>query len=241
MTLLTVNNVSKSFGGVKALINVSFKVEKGELIGLVGPNGAGKTTLFNIISGVYKPDRGSVYFENDDITGKKPHIIRKKGISRTFQVVRLFDNMSVIENVAMPLLYVNRNISLHKIKNVARKWLEFVGLEKKEKWSINSLTFQEKRKVELARALVTNPKLLLIDEVAAGLTPSELNEIEHMIKQLNEEYNFTIIWVEHYFKSVARVCKRIIFLDRGRILADDKPDKVATASEVLRIYVGEEL
>lgn len=240
MTILEVNNIYKSFGGVKALSGVSFRVESGELVGLVGPNGAGKTTLFNVISGVYKPDNGQVIFKDINITRLPIHKIRKLGLSRTFQIIRLFDGMSVIDNVALPLLYIN-DMSKDEAKEVADKWVSFVGLYDKRNILIEELTFQEKRRVELARALVTYPKLLLIDEIAAGLTPGELIEVEEIVSKLNKEFNITIIWVEHHFRSVAKICSRIIFLDRGKILADERPEEIIKISDVIKTYVGEEL
>jgi len=237
--LLVVNDVRKSFGGVKALRGVSFNVEEGEMVGLVGPNGAGKTTLFNVIAGVYKPDTGTVIYDNKDITGLPPHEIIKRGISRTFQVVRLFDNMSVIDNIALPLLFV-KGTSLKNAREAALEFIELVGLKGKEYTPIGSLTLQEKRRVELARALVTRPRLVLIDEIAAGLRPKELLKVEDTIRRINKEYMMTVIWVEHHFHSVAKTCHRIIFLDQGRIIIDDKPEVVAKDPRVIKTYVGEE-
>ena len=237
--MLKVHNVYKSFGGVKALVDVSFTVEEGEMIGLVGPNGAGKTTLFNIIAGVYKPDSGRISYMGREVTGLPTHEIVKLGISRTFQITRLFDNMSVLDNVALPLLYI-KDMSLSMAREEARKWVEFVGLAGKESTSIASLTIQDKKRVELARALTTKPRLILIDEIAAGLTPTDLLQVEEMITRINREYDITVIWVEHHFHSVARTCERIIFLDQGRIVIDDKPEVVARDPRVIKAYVGEE-
>ncbi|MEM3704119.1 MAG: ABC transporter ATP-binding protein, partial [Candidatus Bathyarchaeia archaeon] len=219
--LLEINNVTKKFGGLKALEDVNVKINRGSLVGLIGPNGAGKTTLFNCITGVYKPDKGSILFDGEDITGLPPEVICHRGIGRTFQVVRPLANMSVIDNVMVSIYYgKNRRLSLRQAMEEALEVVELVGLKGKETRLSKNLTAADMRKLEVARALATKPKLLLLDEPLAGLTPKETDEAIELIRKVRDEMNITIFWIEHVMRAIMRAAERIIVLNAGTVIAD---------------------
>lgn len=235
--ILQVKNVTKKFGELIALNDLSFNVHKGELLGLIGPNGAGKTTLFNIITGFYKPDKGQIIFENKNITGLKPYKICEMGIARTFQIVQPFLNLSVIKNVMVGSFLRAKDRST--AEKIAMEWLNFLGLEKKKDFLAKELTLPELRKLELARALATSPKLLLIDEVVAGLTPTEVDEVIETIKKIWQS-GITIVMVEHVMRAIMSISKRVIVLNYGIKIAEGSPEEVSKNKEVIMAYLGVE-
>jgi len=234
--VLEVKSVTKKFGGLEAVKDMEFNVKKGEILGLIGPNGAGKTTLFNVITGFYKPDKGKIYFRNRDITGLKPEQICRLGIARTFQIVKPLWRLTVLENVlaAVYLRYEDRETATKK----AMQCLEFVNLHKKANLFPSELSYPDLKKLELARALATEPTLLLLDETAAGLNPVEIEEMIKIIKKLHEN-GITFIIVEHVMKFIMNISDRIIVMHHGSKLAEGKPDEVANNRKVIEAYLGE--
>ena len=242
MTILAVNNLTKKFGGVTALLEVEFTVSKGEILGLIGANGAGKTTLFSVISGFYPPSGGTVRFKGEDITGKKPFEICRRGIVRTFQVVRPFRNMTVLRNVMVGKLFGKDRVTHQKeAEHKARGILDLVGLSSKSDMVAGELSLADHKRLELARALTTNPDILLLDEVLAGLTSTETTEAMDIVMQLHEGMGLTIIMVEHVMKAVIGLCERIIVLHYGRKIAEGTPQEITENSEVIEAYLGESL
>jgi len=240
MPLLNIINVTKRFGGILAVDNVSLSVNEGEIVGLIGPNGAGKTTLLNLVCGIYKPDSGKIEFNGKDITGLPPHKICKLGIGRTYQIPQPFPDMTAILNVAVSVL--NRtdsaNMSLGDALLEASYYLEFVGLLNKRDILARDLTLWELRKLELARALATSPKLLLIDEVMAGLNPAETLSAVRLIKRAQEEFHVTVLWIEHVMKVIMEAADRVIVLHYGKKIAEGKPDEVVKNERVVEAYLG---
>ncbi len=238
MPLLKVENVWKFFGGLAALRNVSFEYEGG-IMGIIGPNGAGKTTLFNVITGVYKPTKGRVFFNGVDITGLKPHRICRLGIARTFQIPRPFINETVLENVMAASIFSGTSSTLKEARAKALNILSFIGLNSKAEVPAASLNLHERKLLEIARCLVTNPKILMLDEVASGLTPAEVDGIVNLIRRIHE-MGVNIIWIEHVMRAIMRAAERIIVLDHGEIIADGPPQEIARNPRVIRAYLGEE-
>ena len=240
MTLLELDRVSKSFGGIRAVNDLSFNVESGEIVGLIGPNGAGKTTAFNLVAGVYKPDSGSIKYGGLELGGKKPHSISQLGISRTFQTVKPFPRMTVLENVAVGRLFGrNHVLSVRRAKAKSTEALEFAGLLSKRDALAGSLTLAEQRRLELARALAANPKLLMLDEVMAGLNHTEIAEELELLKKLNKEKEITLLVVEHVIKAMTQLCERIVVVNHGEKLAEGTPNEVVNNPEVIKAYLGE--
>ena len=252
MELLELENVSIAFGGLKAIDNVSFSIEEGTIFGLIGPNGAGKTTMFNIITANYKPTSGKVTFCGKDISRFKPNVIVNLGIARTFQNIRLFSSMSVLENVLIGLhndakytffeamFRVGRYFKEEKrIKDRAIELLEYLGMGDKINLPANSLSYGNSRKVEIARALATNPKLLLLDEPAAGMNPKETEELCELILKMKKDFNLSVLLIEHDMPFVNRLCSEVLVLDYGKKLFNGTPQDAINNKEVIAAYLGD--
>ncbi len=239
--VLRVEGVTKRFGGLVALSNVSFEVYEGEILGLIGPNGAGKTTMFNVITGVYKPEAGRVIYRGVDITGWRPHRIARLGIARTHQIVKPFGDLTVLENTMVGALFGRRHKEMteEKAREVAEEVLDFVGLEDKKDLPARVLNVQEKKRLELARALAEDPDLLLLDEVLAGLTPTEVERMLRLLEKIRRERGVTMIMIEHVMHAVMNLADRIVVLHFGRKLAEGTPEEVANNPEVIAAYLGD--
>jgi branched-chain amino acid transport system ATP-binding protein len=241
-TILKIDNVTKRFGGLYALRKVSFEVEKGQIIGLIGPNGSGKTTLFNCISGMYPADGGAIYFEGANLVGLKPHQIARKGIGRTYQIARPFGDMTVRENV-----YVGAAFGCMAKEKSGRQFdvcydsMKITNLESKADEPAESLTFGEKRRLEIARALALRPKLLLLDETMAGLTPTEVDSTLDMIRRIARELSLTVIVIEHVMHAIMTISEKVVTLNEGEKIAEGTPKEVAENPKVLTAYLGEEV
>lgn len=234
--LLSVSNLTKRFGGLVAVNSLTFKLEEGELLGLIGPNGAGKTTLFNLISGFEKPTEGAIMFKGKRIDGLPPHEITKLGISRTFQIPQPFMNMRVLQNLLIASMY-GAGLSMERAQAEAKEILRSVGLADKESLLTKDLTMVELRKLELARALCNRPRLLLVDEAAAGLAPKDISKILDILKKIHEN-GVTIIVVEHVLSVIMKMAERVMVMHQGRKLAEGKPLEIIKTPEVIEAYLG---
>ncbi len=234
--LLAVDGVSIAFGGVQALSEVSLEVRDGEILALIGPNGAGKTTLFNVISGVLRPDAGDVRFAGRSIVGWAPHRIARAGVARTYQIVRPFGRLSVVDNVAVGALVHARTIE--RARNDARDVVGFVGLGAYADRPASSLTLTQRKRLEVARALALRPKLLLLDEVMAGLTPTEMDGMAEFVLHLSERGIAAVAGIEHVMRLVMRISHRIVVLDAGRRIAEGDPAAILTDPAVIEAYLG---
>ena len=239
-SLLKLDSVARSFGGLAAVNDLSFEVGSGEIVGLIGPNGAGKTTVFNLITGVYKPDKGKIIFEGNDILGKKTHHIAQLGVSRTFQTVRPLPKMTVRENVMVGSLFGrDHTMSMKAARERASEVLNYTELTSRADKLAGDLTLAEQRRLELARSLATQPKLLLLDEVMAGLNLSEISDTLNLLNRLNTEKKITLLVIEHVVKAMMKLCRRIIVMDHGSKIAEGLPQEIANNSEVIKAYMGE--
>ncbi len=236
--ILQVQGVTKRFGGLQALSQVTFDLPQGQILGLIGPNGAGKTTLFNVIDGVYKPEEGRVIFDGEDVTGKKPYHIARKGLARTHQIVRPLNELSVRENVTVGACFGYANLNLHEAAREADEVLEFVKLADKADQLAGSLNVAQKKRLELARALASRPKLLLLDEVLAGLNPSEIAQMVETVLAIRDR-GITIIMIEHVMSAIMNVSDRILVLDFGKLIAEGTPEEIARNDKVIQAYLGD--
>ncbi len=236
--LLSVQGVTKQFGGLQALTQVTFDLPQGQILGLIGPNGAGKTTLFNVINGVYHPEVGRIIFRDKDVTRMKAYDLAHMGIARTHQIVRPLNELTVRENVMVGACFGRENHNLGKAANIADEVLEFVGLGKRTGQMANSLNVAEKKRLEMARALAAHPYLLLLDEVLAGLNPSEIDGMIQTVRKIREQ-GITIIMIEHLMKAVMNISDRIIVLDYGEQIADGTPNEIANNPRVIEAYLGD--
>lgn len=252
MALLEVESLGISFGGLRAVDNFNISVEKEQLYGLIGPNGAGKTTIFNLLTGVYKPDKGTIRLDGEGMVGKNTIDINKAGIARTFQNIRLFKDMSVIDNVKVglhnhhsysTLSAVFRFPSYYKVEKEIRErameLLKVFGLENECEYLASNLPYGKQRKLEIARALATDPKLLLLDEPAAGMNPNETGELMDTIRFVRDNFNMTILLIEHDMKLVSGICEELTVLNFGQVLAEGKTSDVLNNPEVIKAYLGE--
>jgi branched-chain amino acid transport system ATP-binding protein len=235
--VLTLERVTKRFGGLTAVHDVSLDVRRGDLLGVIGPNGAGKTTLFNVIAGYYRPDGGRVVFEEREVSGRPPHEICRLGLTRTFQLVKPFGNLSVADNVMIGALTRFRRVRAARLE--AERVVETCGLAPYAAARAKALPIGLRKRLEVARALATRPRLLLLDEVMAGLTPSELAEIIELIRRLHAD-GLTLILIEHVMAAMMRLAQRIVVLHHGDTIAEGTPGEVARDRRVIDAYLGEE-
>ena len=252
MALLEVKNLSISFGGLKAVDNFHVEIEKGQLYGLIGPNGAGKTTIFNLLTGVYKPNAGSIVLDDTNITGKSTIEINKAGIARTFQNIRLFKDMSVLDNVKAGLHDHHKYSTVEGIFRLPRYYkiekemdeeamslLKVFDLDKECDFKASNLPYGKQRKLEIARALATEPKLLLLDEPAAGMNPNETAELMETIRFVRDNFDMTVLLIEHDMKLVSGICEKLTVLNFGQVLREGATSDVLHDPEVIKAYLGE--
>ena len=252
MALLEVKNLGISFGCLRAVDDFNLTIEQGELYGLIGPNGAGKTTIFNLLTGVYKPTDGYIMLDGENITGKKTIEINRHGIARTFQNIRLFSELSVLDNVKVGLhnhhpystltgiLRLPKYYKVEKEMNErAMELLKVFGLDQEADYKASNLPYGQQRKLEIARALATDPKLLLLDEPAAGMNPNETQELMKTIRSVRDEFHMTILLIEHDMKLVSGICERLTVLNFGQILAEGETAAVLNDPKVIAAYLGE--
>ena len=252
MALLEVSNLGIAFGGLQAVSQLDLSIEKGHLYGLIGPNGAGKTTVFNMLTGVYRPTEGNIVLDGKDITGKSPEVISKAGIARTFQNIRLFSEMSVLDNVKVALHnQVRYSMATgilrlpsfkekeHEMNRRAHKLLQIFDLDGECNLKASQLPYGKQRKLEIARALATEPKLLLLDEPAAGMNPNETAELMKTIRFVRDHFDMTVLLIEHDMKLVSGICERLTVLNFGHMLAEGPTSEVLSNPEVIKAYLGE--
>lgn len=236
--ILQVQGVSKRFGGLQALLNVTFDLPEEQILGLIGPNGAGKTTLFNVINGVYAPDEGSVVFRNRNVSGWKPYNVAHMGLARTHQIVQPLNELTVLENVMAGACFGHESRPLSQAREVADEVLTFVGLSRWRDALAASLNVAQKKRLELARALAARPYLLLLDEVLAGLNPAEIAEMVEVVRQIRDQ-GVTILIIEHVMHALMNVSDRVIVLDYGEQISEGTPEEVANDPRVIEAYLGD--
>ncbi len=235
MALLAVKGLTKFFGGLRAIHDLSFEVERGEILGLIGPNGAGKTTAFNLIAGFIHPTRGRIFLDGQNIENMKPYAVTRKGIARTFQIVKPLRKLTVLENVTLAAFL--RFHARSEAESRARIVLDRVGLGAKTASLAADLTLSEQKKLEIARALATGPKLLLLDEPMGGLNPTEMEQASRLVLELCKD-GVTIIWVEHVLKAIMNASHRVVVINHGEKIADATPEKVVENPDVIAAYLG---
>ena len=251
--LLSATGINKRFGGVQALADVTFTIDHGEIYGLIGPNGAGKTSLFNVLTGIYTQDSGEFAFDGVTLAGLKPHEVAARGIARTFQNIRLFANLSALENVM-----IGRHVRTHagvwgaisrnprtrneekRIEKRAYELLEYVGIAPRADYLARHLAYGDQRRLEIARALATDPKLLLLDEPAAGMNPQETGALMHLIEEVRQKFALSVLLIEHDMKVVMTICERIAVIDYGVKICEGAPEAVKCDPATIRAYLGEE-
>jgi branched-chain amino acid transport system ATP-binding protein len=251
--LLQADKLTIEFGGLKAVSDFSLKLNEKELVGLIGPNGAGKTTIFNMLTGVYAPSNGTIALDGVFIQGKKTYEITQKNICRTFQNIRLFKNVTVLDNIKISFNFQAKYSLFHsifrlpsffkgenEIEKKSLELLEIFGLATKKDELASNLSYGEQRKFEIARALAANPKLLLLDEPAAGMNPQETLELMHLIKWIRDKFNIAILLIEHDMKLVMGLCEKILVVDYGKIIAEGTPEEIKNNPKVIKAYLGEE-
>ena len=258
MSLLSVEKLTKSFGGLTAVSNVSMQIEKGELVGLIGPNGAGKTTLFNLLTGVYAPTSGNIKLDLDgnvkELGGLKPYNVTKCGLARTFQNIRLFKDLSVLDNIriamhqnigySMPAALFRFNKFYReedRLLDEAEKLMDIFKLTHKKNEIAKNLSYGEQRHLEIVRAMATHPVLLLLDEPAAGMNPNETAELTEIIARIRRDFNLTVLLIEHDMSLVMKICERIYVLDYGMMIASGVPSEVRSNKKVIEAYLGEDV
>lgn len=252
MALLETTNLSIQFGGLRAVDNFDISIDEHELVGLIGPNGAGKTTIFNMLTGVYLPTEGDIKISGISIVGKKPYEIVKQGVARTFQNIRLFKDLSVIDNIKIAYHNEMKYSALEGIFRTKRYWeeekrahkesLDFLKIFDMEDYAdtlAKNLPYGKQRKLEIARALATNPKILMLDEPAAGMNPQETHELMETIHFIRDKFDIAILLIEHDMNLVMGICERIIVIDYGKIIAKGSPDEIKNNPDVIKVYLGE--